>query len=82
MHEELNLFRKWFHKNHVWMYFNLYFESLLEISPNVTAYEIFLTTPATVAAAERSFSKLKVIKNCDLELGRNDCHSFPLFQLK
>lgn len=63
------------------MRFNLYFESLLEISPNVTAYEIFLT-PATVAAAERSFSKLKIIKNCDRELARNDCHSFPLFQLK
>ena len=64
------------------MYFSLYFESLLEISPNVTAYEIFLITPATAAAAERSFSKLKIIKNCDLELARNDCHSFPLFHLK
>ena len=64
------------------MYFSLYFESLLEISPNVTAYEIFLVTPARAAAAERAFSKLKIIKNCDLELAGDDRHSFPLFHLK
>ena len=37
---------------------------LLEVLPNaVIAYKILLTLPITVASGERSFSKLKVIKN-------------------
>ncbi|KAK9682234.1 hypothetical protein RND81_10G060200 [Saponaria officinalis] len=39
------------------------FEFLLDCYPNASiAYRIFLTVPVTVASAERSFSKLKLIK--------------------
>lgn len=38
--------------------------SLIDIFPNVfVALRILLTLPVTVASAERSFSKLKIIKN-------------------
>ena len=38
--------------------------NLSEIYPNlITSLQILLTTPVTVASAERSFSKLKIIKN-------------------
>lgn len=37
---------------------------MVEIFPNlVTALKILLTLPITAASAERSFSKLKIIKN-------------------
>ena len=44
---------------------NLLYHNELETSfPNVeTALRIFLTLPVTVASNERSFSKLKLIKN-------------------
>ena len=39
-------------------------ELLIALVPDVvTAFKIFLTLPVTVASAERSFSKLKLIKN-------------------
>ena len=40
---------------------NSYMES--EFSEVITALTLFLTLPVTVATAERSFSKLKIIKN-------------------
>jgi hypothetical protein len=43
----------------------LQFVTDLDCFPNVSiAYRILLTVPVTVASAERSFSKLKIIKNC------------------
>lgn len=42
----------------------IYEQHLEEIYPNITiALQIFLTLPVSVASAERSFSKLKLIKN-------------------
>ena len=42
----------------------LQFVTTLDCYPNVSvAYRILLTVPVTVAAAERSFSKLKLLKN-------------------
>ena len=39
-------------------------ELLIALVPDVvTVFKIFLTLPVTVASAERSFSKLKLIKN-------------------
>ena len=43
----------------------LHFVKDLDCYPNVSiAYRILLTVPVTVASAERSFSKLKLLKNC------------------
>ncbi|XP_066365377.1 uncharacterized protein [Miscanthus floridulus] len=43
----------------------LHFVKDLDCYPNVSiAYWILLTVPVTVASAERSFSKLKLLKNC------------------
>ena len=43
----------------------LQFVTALDCYPNVSvAYRILLTIPVTVASAERSFSKLKLLKNC------------------
>ena len=42
----------------------IFSNDLISIFPNITiAVRIFLTVPVTVASAERSFSKLKLIKN-------------------
>lgn len=42
----------------------IYEQHLEEIYPNITiALQIFLTLPVSVASGERSFSKLKLIKN-------------------
>jgi len=42
----------------------LQFVTTLDCYPNVSvAYRILLTVPVTVASAERSFSKLKLLKN-------------------
>ncbi|XP_071683722.1 uncharacterized protein [Lolium perenne] len=43
----------------------LQFVTAIDCYPNVSvAYRILLTIPVTVASAERSFSKLKLLKNC------------------
>uniref|UniRef100_A0A8I6Y0L4 HAT C-terminal dimerisation domain-containing protein n=1 Tax=Hordeum vulgare subsp. vulgare TaxID=112509 RepID=A0A8I6Y0L4_HORVV len=43
----------------------LQFVTAIDCYPNVSvAYRILLTVPVTVASAERSFSKLKLLKNC------------------
>jgi hypothetical protein len=43
----------------------LQFIKAADCYPNVSiAYWILLTIPVTVASAERSFSKLKLLKNC------------------
>jgi hypothetical protein len=43
----------------------LQFVTTADCYPNVSvAYRILLTIPVTVASAERSFSKLKLLKNC------------------
>ena len=43
----------------------LQFVTAVGCYPNVSvAYRILLTIPVTVASAERSFSKLKLLKNC------------------
>jgi hypothetical protein len=43
----------------------LQFVTVVDCYPNVSiAYQILLTIPVTVASAERSFSKLKLLKNC------------------
>jgi hypothetical protein len=43
----------------------LQFVTAVDCYPNVSvAYRILLTSPVTVASAERSFSKLKLLKNC------------------
>ena len=43
---------------------HIYEESLLDMYPNLSvALRILLTVPVTVASAERSFSKLKLLKN-------------------
>jgi len=43
----------------------LHFVKDLDCYPNVSiAYRILFTVPVTVASAERSFSKLKLLKNC------------------
>jgi hypothetical protein len=43
----------------------LQFVTAANCYPNVSvAYRILLTIPVTVASAERSFSKLKLLKNC------------------
>jgi hypothetical protein len=43
----------------------LHFVKAADCYPNVSiAYRILLTIPMTVASAERSFSKLKQLKNC------------------
>ena len=43
----------------------LQFVTAVDCYPNVSvAYRILLTVPVTVASAERSFSKLKLLKNC------------------
>jgi len=42
----------------------LQFVTVADCYPNVSiAYRILLTIPVTVASAERSFSKLKLLKN-------------------
>lgn len=42
----------------------IYNHQLQEIYPNITiSLRIILTIPVTVASAERSFSKLKLVKN-------------------
>ncbi|VAH68794.1 unnamed protein product [Triticum turgidum subsp. durum] len=42
----------------------LQFVMVVDCYPNVPiAYQILLTVPVTVASAERSFSKLKLLKN-------------------
>ena len=42
----------------------IYLNNLTAVCPNITiALRIMLTMPVTVASAERSFSKLKLIKN-------------------
>uniref|UniRef100_A0A8I7BBT1 HAT C-terminal dimerisation domain-containing protein n=1 Tax=Hordeum vulgare subsp. vulgare TaxID=112509 RepID=A0A8I7BBT1_HORVV len=42
----------------------LHFVMAVDCYPNVSiAYQILLTVPVTVASAERSFSKLKLLKN-------------------
>jgi hypothetical protein len=41
------------------------FVTTVDCYPNVSiTYQILLTVPVTVASAERSFSKLKLLKNC------------------
>ena len=43
----------------------LQFVKAADCYPNVSiAYRILLTIPVTVASAERSFSKLKLLRNC------------------
>ncbi|KAG2607286.1 hypothetical protein PVAP13_4NG233422 [Panicum virgatum] len=43
----------------------LQFVTTVDCYPNVSiAYQILLTVPVTVASAERSFSKLKLLRNC------------------
>ena len=43
----------------------LHFVKAADCYPNISiAYWILLTVPVTVASAERSFSKLKLLKNC------------------
>ena len=43
----------------------LQFVTAVDCYPNVSvAYRILLTLPVTVASAERSLSKLKLLKNC------------------
>ena len=43
----------------------LQFVTTVDCYPNVSiAYRILLTVPVTVASAERSFSKLKLLRNC------------------
>jgi hypothetical protein len=43
----------------------LQFITTVDCYPNVSvAYQILLTVPVTVASAERSFSKLKILRNC------------------
>jgi len=43
----------------------LHFVKVADCYPNASiAYKIMLTIPVTVASAERSFSKLKLLKNC------------------
>ena len=43
----------------------LQFVTTIDYYPNVSiAYQIFLTVPVTVASAEQSFSKLKLLRNC------------------
>ena len=43
----------------------LQFVTTIDCYPNVSiAYRILLTVPVTVASAERSFSKLKLLRNC------------------
>uniref|UniRef100_A0A8I7BCB0 HAT C-terminal dimerisation domain-containing protein n=1 Tax=Hordeum vulgare subsp. vulgare TaxID=112509 RepID=A0A8I7BCB0_HORVV len=43
----------------------LQFFTAVDCYPNVSvAYRILLTVPVTIASAERSFSKLKLLKNC------------------
>ncbi|KAG2601085.1 hypothetical protein PVAP13_5KG568714 [Panicum virgatum] len=43
----------------------LQFVTTVDCYPNVSiAYRIILTVPVTVASAERSFSKLKLLRNC------------------
>uniref|UniRef100_A0A8I6X5E4 HAT C-terminal dimerisation domain-containing protein n=1 Tax=Hordeum vulgare subsp. vulgare TaxID=112509 RepID=A0A8I6X5E4_HORVV len=43
----------------------LQFLTAVDCYPNVSVvYRILLTVPVTVASAERSFSKLKLLKNC------------------
>ena len=43
----------------------LQFVTVVDCYPNVSvAYRIILTSPVTVASAERSFSKLNLLKNC------------------
>ena len=43
----------------------LQFVTTIDYYPNVSiAYQIFLTVPVTVASAEKSFSKLKLLRNC------------------
>lgn len=43
---------------------NIYEQHIEEIYPSITiALQIFLTLPVSVASGERSFSKLKLIKN-------------------
>ena len=43
----------------------LHFVKVADCYPNASiAYRILLTIPVTVASAERSFSKLKLLKNC------------------
>uniref|UniRef100_A0A8R7UKV9 HAT C-terminal dimerisation domain-containing protein n=1 Tax=Triticum urartu TaxID=4572 RepID=A0A8R7UKV9_TRIUA len=43
----------------------LQFVTAVDCYPNVSvAYRILLTVPVTVASAEKSFSKLKLLKNC------------------
>ena len=39
-----------------------YFETIMSYKSTCVAYRIFLTIPVTVASAERSFSKLKLLK--------------------
>ena len=43
----------------------LQFVTTIDCYPNISiAYQILLTVPVTVASAERSFSKLKLLRNC------------------
>ena len=43
----------------------LQFVTTIDYYPNVSiAFQIFLTVPVTVASAEKSFSKLKLLRNC------------------
>ena len=43
----------------------LQFVTTEDCYPNVSiAYRILLTVPVTIASAERSFSKLKLLRNC------------------
>jgi len=53
-----------FHKNVQNICSHICKRKLVELFPNlVTSLQIFLTLPITAASAERSFSKLKIIKN-------------------